>query len=191
MWSHIDRGSSPVDWCEENYTFSPHIAELFNTVSNILFFIIPPFLIHLHRDYARHCGAGQIFSWLCNNDQRMSWSLTAIPVSRYPLCVVAANGGWCLFCILPCYSKSSGTGKSKAYLLFEGHPIFNKHFAMENWIISLYSNYFATAYSFVIIVAWWAGYPLGCHGLLLVVVSLKLVNSVSKSLCKVPSLSSA
>jgi len=64
MWSHIDRGSSPVDWCEENYTFSPHIAELFNTVSNILFFIIPPFLIHLHRDYARHCGAGIHCVWL-------------------------------------------------------------------------------------------------------------------------------
>ena len=60
MWSHLDRGSSPIDWCEENYTFSPHIAEFINTISNILFFIMPPFLMHLHKDYARHCGQGKI-----------------------------------------------------------------------------------------------------------------------------------
>ena len=59
MWSHLDRGSSPIDWCEENYTFSPYIAEFINTMSNFLFFIMPPFLMHLHRDYARHCGQGK------------------------------------------------------------------------------------------------------------------------------------
>jgi len=64
MWSHLDRGSSPIDWCEENYTFSPHIAEFINTVSNFLFLLMPPFLIHLHRDYARHCGRGIYFVWV-------------------------------------------------------------------------------------------------------------------------------
>jgi len=63
MWSHLDRGSSPIDWCEENYTFSPHIAEFINTISNILFFIMPPFLMHLHKDYARHCGQGVHIIW--------------------------------------------------------------------------------------------------------------------------------
>jgi len=63
-WSHLERGSSPIDWCEDNYTFSPHIAEFINTTSNFLFFLLPPVLILLHRDYARHCGNGIHIIWL-------------------------------------------------------------------------------------------------------------------------------
>jgi len=62
-WKHASRGSSPVDWCEDNYTFSPHIAEFVNTFSNILFFILPPLLIHLHQPYARQCGRGIHVIW--------------------------------------------------------------------------------------------------------------------------------
>eukprot|EP00092_Neocalanus_flemingeri_P023110 GFUD01025058.1.p1 GENE.GFUD01025058.1~~GFUD01025058.1.p1 ORF type:complete len:286 (-),score=48.78 GFUD01025058.1:48-905(-) len=62
-WEHIKRGSSPIDWCEENYTFSPHIAEFVNTFSNLLFFLLPPLLIHLHQPYARHCGPGIHLIW--------------------------------------------------------------------------------------------------------------------------------
>ena len=64
MWaSHLTRGSSPVDWCEDNYTFSPLIAEFFNTVSNALFLVMPPFLMHLHKPYADSIGPG-IQVWL-------------------------------------------------------------------------------------------------------------------------------
>ena len=64
MWAnHLMRGSSPVDWCEENYTFSPLIAEFFNTVSNALFLIMPPFLMHLHQPYAASIGPGIHVIW--------------------------------------------------------------------------------------------------------------------------------
>ena len=57
-WELVERGSSPIDWCEDNYTVSPYIAEFVNTFSNILFFILPPLLIQLHKPYAKHCGQG-------------------------------------------------------------------------------------------------------------------------------------
>lgn len=31
-WEHLERGSSPVDWCEGNYEVSANIAEFVNTV---------------------------------------------------------------------------------------------------------------------------------------------------------------
>ena len=63
MWKHLERGSSPIDWCEENYTFSPYVAEFINTTSNFLFFLMPPILMYLHRDYTHHCGRGIHVIW--------------------------------------------------------------------------------------------------------------------------------
>jgi len=60
---YTERGSSPVDWCEDNYTYSPHIAEFVNTISNILFFLVPPLLIHLFLPYSRRCGPGIHVIW--------------------------------------------------------------------------------------------------------------------------------
>ena len=52
-----------MDWCEDNYTFTPFIAEFFNTVSNALFLVMPPFLMHLHQPYAACIGPGIHLIW--------------------------------------------------------------------------------------------------------------------------------
>uniref|UniRef100_A0A2P2I5H5 Alkaline ceramidase n=1 Tax=Hirondellea gigas TaxID=1518452 RepID=A0A2P2I5H5_9CRUS len=53
-------GSSPVDWCEENYQVSGSIAEFTNTLSNIMFFLIPTFCLGtgVWKSYARYVSVG-------------------------------------------------------------------------------------------------------------------------------------
>ena len=63
MEDHVSRGSSPVDWCEENYSYSPIIAEFYNTVSNAIFLVMPPFLMHLHTPYSNSMGPGIQVIW--------------------------------------------------------------------------------------------------------------------------------
>ncbi|KAK3709906.1 hypothetical protein QZH41_020023 [Actinostola sp. cb2023] len=58
MLAHFERGSSAVDWCESNYEFSPSIAEFFNTISNVIYLVIPPFFMYLFRTYSTHIGQG-------------------------------------------------------------------------------------------------------------------------------------
>jgi len=53
-------GSSPVDWCEENYTVTASIAEFTNTISNIVFVLIPLISIKLFSNYSKYMGNGML-----------------------------------------------------------------------------------------------------------------------------------
>lgn len=57
-WNHLERGSSPVDWCEPNNIITENIAEFVNTISNVLFFIMPPVLIFLFKDFGKCITTG-------------------------------------------------------------------------------------------------------------------------------------
>ncbi|XP_059923642.1 alkaline ceramidase 1 isoform X1 [Gadus macrocephalus] len=56
--------SSKVDWCEENYRHSEHVVEYFNTVSNLIFFIISPMMLYLLHPYARERHLAVHLVWL-------------------------------------------------------------------------------------------------------------------------------
>uniref|UniRef100_A0A8C9YI77 Alkaline ceramidase n=1 Tax=Sander lucioperca TaxID=283035 RepID=A0A8C9YI77_SANLU len=45
--------SSEIDWCEDNYKYSEHVVEYFNTMSSFFFFIISPIMLYLLHPYAK------------------------------------------------------------------------------------------------------------------------------------------
>nr|XP_045598093.1 alkaline ceramidase-like [Procambarus clarkii]XP_045598094.1 alkaline ceramidase-like [Procambarus clarkii]XP_045598095.1 alkaline ceramidase-like [Procambarus clarkii]XP_045598096.1 alkaline ceramidase-like [Procambarus clarkii] len=57
-------GTSPVDWCEGNYTVTPHIAEFVNTVTNVVFLLVPAACTKLWASYARHVSRGIHVVWV-------------------------------------------------------------------------------------------------------------------------------
>lgn len=61
---YLESGSSPIDWCEPNYEKSPKIAEFYNVFSNFIYFLGPPVLIYLHREYAKRISPAINVIWL-------------------------------------------------------------------------------------------------------------------------------
>lgn len=59
------RGTSEVDWCEQNYEHSQYIAEYYNTLSNVLLVFIPLLNIYLARPFSKHIS----------NDINLIWGL--------------------------------------------------------------------------------------------------------------------
>ncbi|KAG7176593.1 alkaline ceramidase-like [Homarus americanus] len=62
--SWVGPGTSPVDWCEGNYTVTPHIAEFVNTITNIVFLVGPAACTKLWASYARHVSRGIHVVWV-------------------------------------------------------------------------------------------------------------------------------
>lgn len=56
--------SSEIDWCESNYVISNKIAEFWNTISNSVFFVVPPLLIYLFKQYKYQVSRHVNIVWL-------------------------------------------------------------------------------------------------------------------------------
>jgi hypothetical protein len=57
-------GSSPVDWCEDNYSTNQSIAEFVNTISNFGFLVFPPVLIILFKPYGKYIQREIHYVWV-------------------------------------------------------------------------------------------------------------------------------
>ncbi|XP_070496735.1 alkaline ceramidase-like [Chironomus tepperi] len=64
IYKSLEWHSSPVDWCEPNYAVVPYIVEYYNTLSNIVFLILPPLMMYLYRGYANKINSGIQIVWI-------------------------------------------------------------------------------------------------------------------------------
>lgn len=69
MWSHLERGSSPIDWCESNYSISPVIAEFVNTVSITIYLLEYNFISYHNICYVNAKGRDDAFISIQINSQ--------------------------------------------------------------------------------------------------------------------------
>ncbi|XP_044541137.1 alkaline ceramidase 1 [Gracilinanus agilis] len=53
MASIFSYQSSEIDWCEKNFQYSELVAEFYNTISNVPFFIFGPLMMYLMHPYAQ------------------------------------------------------------------------------------------------------------------------------------------
>lgn len=60
----LERGSSSIDWCENNYAIFPGIAEFFNCLSNAMFILVPPLLVYLYRPYSEKVNSSINIMWV-------------------------------------------------------------------------------------------------------------------------------
>ncbi|XP_032903070.1 alkaline ceramidase 1 isoform X2 [Amblyraja radiata] len=56
--------SSQVDWCEDNFQFSENVAEFYNMVSNVSFFISAPIMMYLFHPYAQKRNKAVYLLWV-------------------------------------------------------------------------------------------------------------------------------
>ncbi|XP_043911340.1 alkaline ceramidase 1 [Protopterus annectens] len=56
--------SSEVDWCEDNYKMTEKIAEFYNTVSSVSFFIFSPLMMYLLHPYAQERTQAVHLVWI-------------------------------------------------------------------------------------------------------------------------------
>ncbi|KAM8939283.1 alkaline ceramidase 1 [Pelodytes ibericus] len=58
------RHSSEIDWCETNYLHSEYVAEYYNTVSNVVFFVVGPLMMYLLHPYASKRSLAVHLVWI-------------------------------------------------------------------------------------------------------------------------------
>ncbi|XP_051893797.1 alkaline ceramidase 1 isoform X2 [Pristis pectinata] len=56
--------SSQVDWCEDNFQFSEKVAEFYNMISNVSFFISAPIMMYLLHPYAQKRNKAVYLIWI-------------------------------------------------------------------------------------------------------------------------------